>query len=61
MTTRRNFNLAVAAALAAPCAFAPAYPARPARLIIRFPSGGTTDILARMCDAVAMCAGIKPD
>ena len=58
MTTRRNFNLAVAAA---PCAVPPAYPARPARLIIRFPSGGTTDILARMCDAVAMCAGIKPD
>ena len=48
MTTRRNFNLAIAAALAAPCAYAQTYPAKPVRLIIPFPPGGATDILGRV-------------
>ena len=48
MTKRRLFNLALAAALAAPGVFAQTYPAKPVRLIIPFPPGGATDILGRV-------------
>lgn len=60
MTTDRKFNLAVAATLT-PCAFAHTGLARPTCLIIPFPSRRATDIVARTCAAVVMCAGIKPD
>ena len=48
MSKRHLFNLALAAALAAPGAFAQTYPAKPVRLIIPFPPGGATDILGRV-------------
>ncbi|HYG44043.1 MAG TPA: tripartite tricarboxylate transporter substrate-binding protein, partial [Bordetella sp.] len=47
---RRHFLLSGAAATGAlylPSAFASAYPDRPVRLIVPFPAGGGTDVLAR--------------
>ena len=46
--TRRRFNLAAAAALATPAAFAQAWPAKPVRLIVPYPPGGFTDVTARL-------------
>jgi tripartite-type tricarboxylate transporter receptor subunit TctC len=48
MISRRQFNLAAAAAVVAPAGGAQSYPAKPVRLIIPFPPGGATDILGRV-------------
>jgi len=46
--TRRRFNVAVAAALATPVAFAQDWPAKPIRIIVPYPPGGFTDTTARL-------------
>jgi tripartite-type tricarboxylate transporter receptor subunit TctC len=47
--TRRHFNVAaMAAAFAAPTAFAQAWPAKPIRIIVPYPPGGFTDVTARL-------------
>jgi hypothetical protein len=46
--TRRRFNLAMAAALATPAAFAQDWPAKPIRIIVPYPPGGFTDVTARL-------------
>jgi tripartite-type tricarboxylate transporter receptor subunit TctC len=48
LLTRRRFNLAAAAALATPAAWAQAWPAKPIRIIVPYPPGGFTDVTARL-------------
>ncbi|MEI6117497.1 MAG: tripartite tricarboxylate transporter substrate binding protein, partial [Burkholderiales bacterium] len=39
--------LAIACAMAASCVRAEIYPARPVQLVVPYPAGGVTDVLAR--------------
>jgi tripartite-type tricarboxylate transporter receptor subunit TctC len=56
--TRRLLLGATAAVAAAPSAFAQAWPAKPIRIIVPFPAGQATDILARvMADQLTKALG----
>lgn len=46
--TRRLACFALAAAAFAPAAFAQTYPTKPVRMIVPYPAGGPTDVLARV-------------
>ena len=51
MKVLARLTLAVVTCMAAATAFAQTFPARPVRIIVPFPAGGTTDILARQISA----------
>ncbi len=51
LTRRLALGLLAAAALAAPPAFSQTWPTRPITLVVGFPAGGTTDVVARIIGA----------